>query len=173
MDWDAIPWIQCIDANGRSELSNYDMWVEYANRTVKESIYGGELAASESAKVLCHNFNIQAPARQVFHGPPGANETSNPLLFLSSRADPVTPLRAARKMVKRFGGAALLVQNSVGHATLSAESACKDEYLHRYFETGELPAEGTICESEDVPFKSVGKPGEKRMKWFARDHFPL
>jgi hypothetical protein len=75
------------------------------------------------------------------------------LLFVSTAIDPVTPLRAAEKMVKRFGGARLLVQDSVGHASTSSPSKCTYAVLRRYLDTGELPEEGKHCASDKVPFR--------------------
>jgi pimeloyl-ACP methyl ester carboxylesterase len=145
--------ISCTDANGRFNLSTYDAWVEHANRLVEQSQYLGEAWASITA-IQCRKLNIKAPQSQVFKGQFGAKKTSNPLLFVSTRLDPVTPLRAAKKMVKMFGGAALLIQNTVGHASISSRSSCTAGTVRNYFQNAALPEKGTICESLDVPFKS-------------------
>jgi pimeloyl-ACP methyl ester carboxylesterase len=91
--------IACTDANGRFNLSTYDGWVDYANDFIKQSQFLGESWASYTS-VQCHKLNIKPPKSQVFEGSPGANWTSNSLLFISSAVDPVTPLRAAQKLVK-------------------------------------------------------------------------
>jgi pimeloyl-ACP methyl ester carboxylesterase len=143
--------IACIDANGRYNLSTYDAWVEHANSLVALSKYMGEAWASATA-INCRKLNIKAPASQVFEGYPSANHTSNPLLFISTAIDPVTPLRAAEKMVRRFGGARLLVQDSVGHASTSSVSECTYGHTRRYFDDATLPEEGTHCGADLFPF---------------------
>ena len=155
---DAEPrhFIACTDANQRFNLSTYDAWVNHANGLIKTSKYLGEAWASGTS-VACRKLDLKAPKSQVFEGYPGANKTSNPLLFISSAVDPVTPLRAAQKMVKRFGGARLLVQDSVGHASMSSTSECTYGVLKRYYsETAELPEEGTRCKADRVPFRNPG-----------------
>jgi pimeloyl-ACP methyl ester carboxylesterase len=149
--------IACIDANLRYNLSTYDAWVTHANILINESQYLGEGWASGTA-IGCHKLAIKAPESQVFEGYPAANRTSNPLLFISTAIDPVTPLRAAEKMVKRFGGARLLVQDSVGHTSTSSVSKCTYGYMRKYLESAELPDAGTHCENDKVPFRdeSVG-----------------
>jgi hypothetical protein len=102
--------------------------------------------------VQCHKVDIKAPKSQIFEGNPSTNQTSKPLLFISTVVDPVTPLRAAQKLVKRFGGAGLLVQDNVGHASKSAPSKCSAEVRERYFKTGEVPGEETHCRADGVPF---------------------
>jgi hypothetical protein len=60
-------------------------------------------------------------------------------------------------MVKRFGGARLLVQDSVGHASMSSTSECTYGVLKRYYsETADLPEEGTRCKADRVPFRNPG-----------------
>ena len=151
-NYEPKPFISCIDANGRFNLSNYDAWVKHANSLVEQSQYLGEAWAPITA-IQCRKLNLKAPQSQVFYGELGAIKTSNPLLFISTRLDPVTPLRAAKKMVKKFGGAALLVQNTVGHASISSRSSCTARIARKYFQNAELPETGTVCESSDVPFK--------------------
>jgi pimeloyl-ACP methyl ester carboxylesterase len=144
--------IACIDANQRYNLSTYDAWVTYANTLVNMSKYLGEGWAAGTA-VGCRSLAIKAPKSQIFEGYPSANRTSNPLLFVSTAIDPVTPLRAAEKMVKRFGGARLLVQDSVGHASVSSVSQCTYGVFRRYLDKGELPEEGKHCSNDRVPFR--------------------
>lgn len=34
-------------------------------------------------------------------------------------------------------------------------------YIRTYFQTGEMPSEGTVCEVNERPFVGVTKPAEK------------
>lgn len=146
-----LVFIACNDANGRYNLTDYDAWLNHVDTLVGESQYLGGAWASAVA-VNCRSLNIRAPESQVFTGPPSADNTSNPVLFVSNTLDPVTPLRAAEKMTKLFGGSGLLVQNAVGHTSESAVSNCTFRYLRQYLLDASLPPEGTVCEADEVPF---------------------
>jgi pimeloyl-ACP methyl ester carboxylesterase len=155
--------IACLDANQRYNLSTYDSWVTHANILVNESQYLGEAWAAGTS-IGCYKLAIQPPKSQIFEGYPAANRTSNPLLFISTTLDPVTPLRAAEKMVKRFGGARLLVQDSVGHTSTSSVSKCTYRYMSKYFASGELPDVGTHCENDKVPFRDEPRASSSLQK---------
>ncbi|KAG6194647.1 hypothetical protein E4U10_002713 [Claviceps purpurea] len=73
-----------------------------------------------------------------------------PLLFLSNRLDPVTPLSAARAMARRHPGAGLVVQEALGHCAIAAAySSCTRDIVAEYFLTGRVPGEGErSCEAE-------------------------
>ncbi|KAK7466425.1 hypothetical protein VKT23_005147 [Stygiomarasmius scandens] len=89
-----------------------------------------------------------------FQGPVGAN-TSNPILLVGNTADPRTALASAKKTSSMFPGSAVLVQDSPGHSSLVASSNCTTQYLNDYFATGQLPADGTVCQVDDELFPSV------------------
>jgi pimeloyl-ACP methyl ester carboxylesterase len=76
-----------------------------------------------------------------------------PLLFLSTRLDPVTPLRNARNMAARHPGAAVVVQEGQGHCTASAPSKCTQGFVRRYLATGEVPDGEAVCESDCGPWE--------------------
>ncbi|KAI0793726.1 alpha/beta-hydrolase [Fomes fomentarius] len=84
-------------------------------------------------------------------GPLEAKNTSHPILVLSTQWDPVTPLPDALAAHERYGGSGLLVQNSIGHCSLSTPSLCTAKHVRRYFQEGTLPKEGTRCDVEELP----------------------
>ncbi|KAF2634048.1 alpha/beta-hydrolase, partial [Massarina eburnea CBS 473.64] len=71
--------------------------------------------------------------------------TSYPILWISTTADPVTPLRSARIMQERFPGSGLLVQDSAGHCSISTPTPCSILRIREYFQRGALPDENTVC----------------------------
>ena len=52
----------------------------------------------------------------------------------------------------RFPGSGLLTVDGPGHCSVAAPSLEAVQYIRRYFHTGELPPEGTVCEPFSVPF---------------------
>ncbi|KAI1785869.1 alpha/beta-hydrolase [Ganoderma leucocontextum] len=87
-----------------------------------------------------------------YTGPLGARNTAHPLLIVQPKFDPAGPLQDALAVRERYGGAGLLVQDSYGHTSLSAPSVCTAKYVRAYMEVGTLPAEGTVCEPDALPF---------------------
>ncbi|KAG6290079.1 hypothetical protein E4U46_002038 [Claviceps purpurea] len=91
-----------------------------------------------------------SPAAAATAPPPSAMGAATPLLFLSNRLDPVTPLSAARAMARRHPGAGLVVQEALGHCAIAAAySSCTRDIVAEYFLTGRVPGEGErSCEAE-------------------------
>ena len=146
-------YIACNDADGRTNFSTVDSWTKHVDQLVKQSKYLGEAWASGTS-VNCRSLDVYSPKSQVLIGTPSTNSSSTPILFIGNTLDPVTPLRAAKKMSGLFGGSRLLTQDSVGHCSSAALSSCTLRYMQKYFADALLPEEGTVCESEQVPFKS-------------------
>ena len=97
----------------------------------------------------CMSFDLRAYHR--FTGPWSGN-TSHPLLWIGNTADPVTPVGSALKTSQGFPGSVVLTQNSPGHCSLAAFSECTLIYVKTYFQTGELPPDGTVCQPVVLPF---------------------
>lgn len=166
-DIEPMAFISCNDANGRYNLTDYDLWLSHAHKLYDQSHYLGEAWAPVPA-LICRSLRIRVPDSQVFRGPPSANKTKHPILFMSNTIDPVTPLRAAQKMSKLFGGSRLLVQDSVGHSTFAAASKCTWQYATKYMQDASLPPEGTVCKADEVPFKSGNMTSTLNVKFRKR-----
>jgi pimeloyl-ACP methyl ester carboxylesterase len=151
-DIEPLPFIAGNDANGRYLLNDYDAWVNHAETLYNQSHYIGEAWAL--LPVNFRKLNIRAPLSQVFTGTPSAANTSNPILFVSNTIDAITPLRAAKKMQGKFGGAGLLMQEAVGHSSGSTSSKCTWKFTTQYMKDGSLPAEGTLCQPDRLPFQN-------------------
>ncbi|KAG7445495.1 uncharacterized protein BT62DRAFT_1076588 [Guyanagaster necrorhizus] len=96
---------------------------------------------------------------------PIAGNTSYPILVIGSMADPVTP-SLCKKTSSTFPGFVVLTQNSSGHASLAASSACTHTYVQAYFQNGTLSEEGTVCEVESELFPNM--TGSQRRSFLVR-----
>jgi hypothetical protein len=81
-----------------------------------------------------------------------AASTSHPILWLSNTRDPVTPLKNAIKMSKRFGGSVVFGQDADGHCTVAQPSECVAKGVRRYFQEGQLPVGEIACKPDVGPF---------------------
>ncbi|KAK1998048.1 hypothetical protein LX36DRAFT_577101 [Colletotrichum falcatum] len=88
-------------------------------------------------------FTTPEPDPAVVEGKPAA-----PLLFLTSRIDPVTPLRNAWKASEGHPGSAVVIQESVGHCTMPTCSPCTTKVIREYLEHGIVPMSGKVCQSD-------------------------
>ncbi|KAL5439198.1 hypothetical protein PMIN07_007240 [Paraphaeosphaeria minitans] len=144
--------ISCMDSikvPGVYNISTTAMWEQHVKDEDSQSQWVGDSWATVS--LLCRKMDIVPPESQRFNGLPGAKETSFPLLFIGNTIDPITPIAGARKMSDLFPGSVLLTQDSIGHTSLAASSACTSHNVQQYL-GGVLPAANTICDAESVPF---------------------
>lgn len=80
-------------------------------------------------------------------------QTKNPILVANGLYDPVTPLAHARNVSAIFENSVLLQHTGYGHGVISHPSLCTGRAIRRYFQTGELPDENTVCEPDLEPFE--------------------
>ncbi|KZT66834.1 alpha/beta-hydrolase [Daedalea quercina L-15889] len=154
----AQPWLESNEALmaigcGDGDELTYDpgFYEMYLANMTAQSRFGGPFWAMYH--VRCSQWRIRPKWR--YTGPFAAANTSHPILIVEPRYDAVCPLSDARRVHKRYGGAALLVQNSYGHCSVSAPSLCTARYIRAYFEDGTLPEEGMECEVNELPFIGV------------------
>ena len=105
--------ISCLDANGRSNYSEFGDYKNFVTDMYDKSHYGG-LSVAAITGPICSMLDVQAPESQRFDGVPRSNGTAVPILFISSIADPITPLPSAKKMQTLFPGSGLLVFDNSG-----------------------------------------------------------
>ncbi|KAH8652191.1 TAP-like protein-domain-containing protein [Xylariales sp. PMI_506] len=97
----------------------------------------------------------------TWEGPITGN-TSFPILLIGNSFDPVTPLRNAYTTASHFPGSVVLHQDTEGHCSYSNPSIGTAKAVRTYFQTGELPAPGTVTEPEWLPFLGmVGSPEQR------------
>ena len=107
-----------------------------------------ELAAQSPVFALRAYGALQCTGWPVTRDPvplPSAPTTS-PLLVIGGSLDLLTPLANAEQMTAALGNATLLVSNHYGHGAIDAGGVCVAEAVRNYFDRGELPPAGTICE---------------------------
>lgn len=138
--------VVCSDSDPLTHLSRAN-FRQRITRLEEESPHFGALEAD--LYLPCTGWPLRPTYR---HTGPWAGNTSNPILWVGNTADPVCPLPAAKKMSERFPGSGLLTVNGPGHCSVAVPSLEAVEYIRRYFHTGELPPEGTVCEPFAVPF---------------------
>lgn len=142
--------ILCQDGGGRENATVKDM-VHYLEKLKGQC----ELTSRNWIGIQMNCVGWTTPARGLVaaKGQKWGAETKNPILFVSTQYDPVTPLRNAEKAKSLFPGAGLLVQKSEGHCSISAPSACSATNIGRYFEDGEVVATNTtVCGVDLTPW---------------------
>ncbi|KAK0243686.1 Alpha/Beta hydrolase protein [Armillaria nabsnona] len=110
-------------------------------------------------RIGCSGWKFHREGR--FTGPVGGN-TSYPILLIGNTADPVTPLSMAHKISSAFPGSVVLAQNSSGHTSLVASSACTSAHVQAYFQNGTLPDDGVVCEVETELFSTSSDGTQRR-----------
>lgn len=131
--------------------SNVSYWQDYVNKLQSQSPTIGASWAEIAAS--CSRWHI--PAKWGFTGPwttppadPSLREDAPaaPILFTSSRLDPVTPLENAFRMSNGHPGSAVLELDTVGHCAMgNGWSECFNEAIRAYLDDGILPENGTVC----------------------------
>jgi pimeloyl-ACP methyl ester carboxylesterase len=82
---------------------------------------------------------------------PWNHSTANPVLVVGTRFDPATRYEGAVVVDRLLPRSRLLTLAGWGHTSLFS-SACIDAYVSTYFLTSRVPAQGTVCEPDVVPF---------------------
>ncbi|KAK1518023.1 uncharacterized protein CCOS01_12280 [Colletotrichum costaricense] len=115
--------------------------------------YWGQIRSACTSWLVRPKWRFTGPFKTPSHdaavveGRPAA-----PLLFMSSRLDPVTPLRNAFKASEGHPGSVVVIQESVGHAAFATGSKCTTKILREYLEHGTVPESGTVCQPDCGPW---------------------
>ncbi|KAI9150137.1 MFS-type transporter dbaD [Paramyrothecium foliicola] len=164
-----------------------DWWSEYVARQVSTSrifgAYWSTIRFGCSGWRFRPNWSYKGP----FTTPPagsGPGAPSAPVLFLTNRLDPVTPLRNARTMAAHHPGAGVVVQESMGHCALaSAPSRCTADLVAEYLEHGTVPDGEVTCAEDCGPWDdecelegvdvSTNSPSQRTWSDGGRDMFSI
>nr|VWO95727.1 Acyl-CoA ligase AFT1-1 (EC (AF-toxin biosynthesis protein 1-1) [Ganoderma boninense] len=145
-NYDVLHAVACGDADAQT-YSEADYQAFFADIT-RVAPTAGPIWATYHLE--CTQWPVRPKWR--YTGPLSAAHPAHPILIVQPRFDPAGPLHDALAVRERYGGTGLLVQNSYGHTSPSAPSACTAGYVRAYFEEGTLPEEGTACEPDVLPF---------------------
>ncbi|KAI8961809.1 TAP-like protein-domain-containing protein [Daldinia sp. FL1419] len=158
--------VACGDADSAMDQSIPE-FENYVSEILKQSPDFG--AGWAQIRLACVGWKVRPKYR--FTGPfttPEADpngapgKPKAPILFVTSRYDPVTPYANAVAMSKDHAGSRVLVQESPGHGALFAPGKCREDYVKKYLATGELPPEGTSCQPDCTPFQECPQAGVSR-----------
>ncbi|KAI9646467.1 hypothetical protein NHQ30_004460 [Ciborinia camelliae] len=150
---DAMAAVMCSDGGPMNDTVSE--FIHYADTLMRGAKASG--AVNVEARMTCVGWKVQSKFR--FTGPFKGN-TSHPILYIANLADNVTPLSSALSNSQSFPGSRVLVQDSYGHTSLTAPSICTANWIREYFQTGTLPAVGTVCAADVEPFG--GREEEKK-----------
>ncbi|HEX2941543.1 MAG TPA: alpha/beta hydrolase [Rhodopila sp.] len=93
----------------------------------------------------------QVTAAETYQGPWDA-QTPNPILVIGNTHDPSTPYSDAVALTKELAKSRLLTVDGFGHTVLLNPSRCAGQIEGDYLVSGALPAIGTTCPQDAMPF---------------------
>ncbi|EJD44552.1 alpha/beta-hydrolase [Auricularia subglabra TFB-10046 SS5] len=155
-------WLQLNEALHAVACSDFP---DLSNETLAEStalvqgatntsFWAGPIMAR--VRLQCVPWDAKIRPKNRFAGPlqldaiPGGSK----ILVGSNTIDPVCPLEDARAVAGRYASAALLVQETSGHTITLQMGSCAAQAIGAFFQAGVLPAEGTTCQPDIVPFSA-------------------
>lgn len=101
----------------------------------------------------------QMNAKEIYSEGFNNVKTRNPLLFVGSPYDPLTPLLSAKNVSAAFPGSGLIQHDGYGHASTSQPSLCTVKAINAYFNDGTLPDVGTVC----TPSVPIFRPSDESL----------
>jgi pimeloyl-ACP methyl ester carboxylesterase len=141
----------CADSPARHPAR---AWPRVVDRLEAVSRIGGPVVGWINAS--CASWPAASADR--YTGPWNAR-TRNPILVIGTRFDPNTPLRNARRAQRRLGNAVLLTHDGYGHLSRRDPSACVLQATGSYLVDLTVPARGSVCPSDRLPFDpEFGQP---------------
>jgi pimeloyl-ACP methyl ester carboxylesterase len=145
---EAGPGVACSDTDNPSHAT---AWRQTARVSDLASPYFGRPWTWESS--LCAAWPGVDTDR--YTGPFTAT-TANPILLVNPTYDPATPYTGAQAVARLLPRSRLLKVEGWGHTAFLAGSTCADRAVSRYLLQIVLPAPGTVCAVDHVPFTPGG-----------------
>jgi hypothetical protein len=100
-----------------------------------------------------------ATAGQDRYSGPWNRPTASPILVMGNTGDPRTAYQNSVAMSRDLARARLLTIDGYGHTEFLNPSTCATDYAIGYLLNGTLPAVGTVCQQDAVPFPLPGGRG--------------
>lgn len=165
--------IYCSDGD---DLSNKTArgWEDYLHKQQNVSAIGGASVAGIRFNCAKWPFRSAYDFKGPFKSPapvskpkPVSGRPEYPILFLSNRLDPITPLRSARAMSKGHPESRIVIQETMGHTALDSGgvSECTMDKVRDYFASDKLPsAKETSCKPACSPWDPKSCPALKETR---------
>ncbi|RYP90469.1 hypothetical protein DL770_003442 [Monosporascus sp. CRB-9-2] len=151
---DVIHAVMCGDGGATSRLDAVGLKAYVQELMAQSPTFGAYWAR---LRLECSGWTVLPAWR--FTGPfttpepgHGPSAPAAPLLFVSARLDPVTPLRNAYAMSQGHPGSAVLEVDHVGHSGSMTPSNCTAKIIREYLATGRVPENGTRCATKSDPW---------------------
>jgi len=142
-DVEAFPAVACADSDNPD---SYAAWSTAGAAADAASGYFGRIWTWFSS--ICAEWPSADHDRYVG---PFDRMTTNPVLVVGNQFDSNTPYEGAVTVANLLPNSALLMLHGWGH-TSPFLSRCIDDAVTRYLVDGTVPAPGTVCEQDHVPF---------------------
>ncbi|HEY3467295.1 MAG TPA: alpha/beta hydrolase [Amycolatopsis sp.] len=136
--------VQCVDSDNPASAADY---TALAARESTRQPYFGLSAVYSMAQ--CVGWPGHDEDRYTG---PWNRARKNPVLVLNNRFDPATPLHNAEATAAELGDGRVLVVDGYGHTSLDVPSACASAAVVRYLADLAVPAAGTTCAPDTIPF---------------------
>ena len=141
---EGFPGVACSDSDNPN---NYPAWAAAATEAEAQYGYFGPIWTWISS--ICAAWPGLKIDRYIG---PFTHSTANSVLVIGNFYDPATRYQGAQKVAGLLPDSRLLSVNGWGHTSLFL-SHCVDQAISNYLISGNLPAEGTVCNQDLVPFR--------------------
>jgi pimeloyl-ACP methyl ester carboxylesterase len=140
---EGFPGVMCSDSDNPDSIG---AWTRAADASDRKTPYFGRLLTWISS--ICQPWPGKDTDR---YSGPFAKATSNPVLVVGARFDPITRYQGAVRLAGLLPRSRLLTLDGWGHVSLP-RSACINAHVSRYLLTTQVPPPGTDCPPDVVPF---------------------
>jgi pimeloyl-ACP methyl ester carboxylesterase len=135
--------VMCSDSDNPDSVAAWKRAADASDRAVP---YFGRLLTWISS--ICQPWPGKDSDRYTG---PFTKPTSNPVLVVGARFDPITRYQGAVTLARLLPRSRLLTLDGWGHVSLP-RSACINAHVSRYLLTTQVPPRGTVCLPDVVPF---------------------